>query len=128
MINIFQLAKGIQMPKQSPYLTLKQAAQQLGVHEQTLRSWERQGLIHLARLPKSGYRRVPVDEVQRVQQTMRSDQTVMGVRLEPPRRDPALLAQAEELATLVRAECADLGLNWTFDEFMQVRRGRTWLP
>ena len=116
------------MPKQSPYLTLKQAAQQLGVHEQTLRAWERQGLIHLARLPKSGYRRVPVDEVQRIQHTMYSDRTTVGVRLEPPRRDPALLAQAEQLAILVRAECADLRLDWTFDELMQARRGRTWLP
>ncbi len=115
------------MPQPSNYLTLKQAAQQLGVHEQTLRSWERQGLIHLARLPKSGYRRVPVEEVQRIQTTMRAGQSA-GVRMELPQRDAAALAHAEALATTVRAELVDLAPTLTFDEFMQTRRGRTWLP
>ena len=116
------------MPQPSNYLTLKPAAQQLGVHEQTLRSWERQGLIHLARLPKSGYRRVPVDEVQRIQTVMRTGQTPADVRMEPPRRDAAALTQAAALATAVRAELVDLSPPLTFDEFMQTRRGRTWLP
>jgi DNA-binding transcriptional MerR regulator len=116
------------MPQLTNYITLKQAAQQLGVHEQTLRSWERQGLIHLARLPKSGYRRVPVEEVQRVQTAMHSSQPVVGVRMEPPQRDATALAQAQSLATTVRAELVDLAPTLTFDEFMQTRRGRTWLP
>ena len=44
------------------HLTLKHAAQQLGVHAQTLRSWEKRGLIKMFRLPGSNYRRVPVSE------------------------------------------------------------------
>ena len=116
------------MPQPANYITLKQAAQQLGVHEQTLRSWERQGLIHLARLPKSGYRRVPVEEVQRIQSAMHSSQMAVGVRMEPPRHDAAALAQAQSLTTTVRAELVDLASALTFDEFMQTRRGRTWLP
>lgn len=116
------------MPQPSNYLTLKQAAQQLGVHEQTLRSWERKGLIHLARLPKSGYRRVPVEEVQRLQAVMHTGQTSAEVRMEPPQSDAAALSQAEALATAVRAELVDLAPTLTFDEFIQTRRGRTWLP
>lgn len=116
------------MPQPSNYLTLKQAAQQLGVHEQTLRSWERQGLIQLARLPKSGYRRVPVKEVQRIQTVMRTSQTTVGVRMELPQSNSAALAKAEALAASVRAELVDLAPTRSFDEFMQTHRGRTWLP
>ena len=49
------------------YVTLKRAAQALGVHEQTLRSWEKRGLISMVRLPGSGYRRVPVKEIERLE-------------------------------------------------------------
>jgi len=45
------------------YLTLKEAAERLGVHPNTLRNWKRRGVIRLARLPGSCYRRVPVYEV-----------------------------------------------------------------
>ncbi len=116
------------MFQKSGYISLKRAAQQLGVHEQTLRSWERKGLIHLARLPKSGYRRVPVEEVQRIQAAMLSDNTLVGVRRAPPNGDAAALTQAQALAATVRAELADLASTLMFDEFMQARRGRTWLP
>ncbi len=116
------------MSQPSNYLTLKRAAQQLGVHEQTLRSWERKGLIQLARLPKSGYRRVPVAEVQRIQAAMLADNMPAGVRLTPPNCDDAALAQAQALAATVRAELAELAANITLDEFMQTSRGRTWSP
>jgi hypothetical protein len=46
----------------------------------------------------------------------------------PPQRDTAALAQAHSLATTVRTEVADLLSAQTFDELMQERRGRTWLP
>lgn len=41
------------MTQQATFLTLKRAAQVLGVHEQTLRSWERRGLIRLRACPKA---------------------------------------------------------------------------
>ncbi len=115
------------MQQSANYVTLKQAAKQLGVHEQTLRSWERKGLIHLARLPQSGYRRVPVAEVQRLQTAMHTP-TSTNVRLEPPQREVAAIEKATALAAQVRAELADLDATITFDDFMQERRGRTWLP
>lgn len=109
------------------YLTLKRAAQQLGVHEQTLRSWERRGLIQMARLPQSGYRRVPQDEVHRLQKTMLDRSTRVGVRIDFPARDVESLNEAHRLAELVRTELAPLSNTTSFEEFMQTRRGRQWL-
>lgn len=112
------------MSQASNYLTLNRAAQQLGVHEQTLRSWERKGLIRMARLPQSGYRRVPVEEVERLQAAMLSGKEPVRVRLDPPRQDPASLANACAWAGKVRTEVAELAANQTFDEFLRARRGR----
>ena len=113
---------------QPPYLTLKRAAQLLGVHEQTLRTWERQGLIRMARLPKSGYRRVPAEEVERLKTAMLARSPGSGVRLAPPRVDAESRRQAEELAEAVRTELMSLDAESTLDAFMEGRRGRVWLP
>lgn len=113
---------------QPPYLTLKRAAQILGVHEQTLRAWERQGLIRMARLPKSGYRRVPAEEVERLKTAMMTRSADSGVRLAAPRVDAESLRQAEALAEAVRAELASLEDDGTLDTFLASRRGRAWLP
>ncbi len=116
------------MLQTSGYFTLKRAAQVLGVHEQTLRAWERKGLIQLAHLPQSGYRRVPVSEVERLQTAMLANREPPTVRLQPPRTDTAAVAQAEGLATLVRGEMVGLEEKMLFDEFMKRQRGRTWSP
>ena len=102
---------------ESSYLTLKRAAQVLGVHEQTLRSWERKGLIRMAHLPKSGYRRVPVEEVERLRDVMLVGAEPTGVRFVAPNRDEAALT-----------ELAGYDSTSTFDEFMAARRGRIWAP
>ena len=54
------------------YLTLKEASERLGVHPNTLRNWERRGLVRLARLPGSQYRRVSESEVARLAGRMES--------------------------------------------------------
>lgn len=110
------------------YFSLKQAAQRLGVHEQTLRSWEKRGLIRLARLPGSGYRRVPVAEVERLLREMNERPAVSGVHLEPPSTDRHALEQAAKLAAQVRVTLAPLETEATLDDFMAQRRGRTWMP
>jgi len=109
-------------------LTLKEAARILGVHENTLRSWEQRGLIRLIRLPGSRYRRVPVAEVERLAAQMRADLLrVAGVRLDPPPTDADLLAQGQALALVVKEELA--GTEWpeSLEETMQMLRGRSWL-
>ena len=114
------------MSETQAYLSLKRAAKSLGVHEQTLRSWEKRGLIRMVRLPGSGYRRVPVKEIARLKDVMASSQPNSGVKIIPPRRDSESLAQARALADSVCAELSDLEATTTFDEFMDSIRGRTW--
>jgi transposase-like protein len=116
------------MAKSTDYMTLKRAARELGVHEQTLRSWEKRGLIRLARLPGSGYRRVPVEEVKRIQDDMASPQPLPPVRLSPPQGDAASRARAQALAEAVCRDLASLEATTTYDEFMASRRGREWSP
>jgi excisionase family DNA binding protein len=113
---------------ESSHLTLKNAARMLGVHEQTLRSWERKGLIRMARLPGSQYRRVPVEEVRRLQDVLAAGTSRQGVRHEFPRKDAQSRALAAEEAEAVRAELARNEHDRTFDEAMQMRRGRIWSP
>jgi len=107
-------------------VTLKRAAQVLGVHEQTLRSWEKRGLIRMVRLPGSGYRRVPVQEIERLQTEMASPIRGVGVRIVPPRKDADSLAQARALAETICAELSDLESETTLDEFLASSRGRAW--
>ncbi len=116
------------MQTESSHLTLKNAARALGVHEQTLRSWERKGLIRMARLPGSHYRRVPVAEVKRLQDVLSAGTSRQGVRLEFPQKDAQSRSLAAQEAEAVRAELADLEMDRTFDEMMEMRRGRAWLP
>jgi excisionase family DNA binding protein len=50
-------------------LGVREAAEQLGVHENTLRRWEQAGLIRAVRLP-TGVRRFQPEEVFRVRDEM----------------------------------------------------------
>jgi excisionase family DNA binding protein len=47
------------------FMQVREAAKHLGVHENTLRRWEKQGLVRAVRLP-TGVRRFRVDEVERL--------------------------------------------------------------
>jgi excisionase family DNA binding protein len=124
----YYIAEGEQyMPGQKAALTLKEASKRLGVHPNTLRNWEQQGVIQLIRLPGSRYRRVPVSEVQRLAAQMHSQQTGTGsVRLEPPSDDPAMIAKGQALARAIQSELAALDQTQTLEETMQALRGRSW--
>lgn len=118
------------MSSSPAYLTLKRAAQRLGVHEQTLRSWEKRRIIRMVRLPGSGYRRVPEEEVERLEKEMNLNASHGGVVIVPPERDPASLEKAHLLAEEIRAtlaaqEAAEPGID--FDDWLASRRGRQWL-
>lgn len=67
-------------------MQVRQAAQALGVHENTIRRWEKRGLLHAVRLP-SGVRRFRPEDVERVREQMfsgfaelKSDDDVTPVR------------------------------------------------
>jgi len=108
-------------------LKLKEAARILGVHENTLRKWERKGLIRLIRLPGSRYRRVPATEVERLVIQMRGNLLhATEVRLDPPPTDAALLAQGQTMARVVKEELAKTEWPQSLEETMQKLRGRSW--
>jgi excisionase family DNA binding protein len=50
-------------------MQVRQAAQALGVHENTVRRWEERGLLHAVRLP-SGVRRFRPEDVEKVRAQM----------------------------------------------------------
>jgi excisionase family DNA binding protein len=140
------------MEGKANYLTLKEAAEQLGVHPNTLRNWERRGVIRLERLPGSRYRRVPVYEVQRVERELTQPAPPVGeqafspddwhVRIGgpagrwtrsgdvlvflPPPEDPELLARAEKMALEIQAELAKVEPQGTLEEAMRELRGPSW--
>lgn len=51
-------------------MTVREAARALGVHENTIRNWQKKGLIGAIFLPGSGYRRFPREEVERMRREM----------------------------------------------------------
>ncbi|MCX6028508.1 MAG: MerR family DNA-binding transcriptional regulator [Chloroflexi bacterium] len=118
------------------YLTLKEASARLGVHPNTLRNWEQRGLVRLARLPGSRYRRVPESEVERLASKMEtglpdisSDRWVRSGKvliLLPPPDDPELRALAEAMAEEVQAELAKVEPQGTLEEAMRELRGWSW--
>ena len=55
---------------QERLLSISEAARRLGVSESTLRKWADSGIIKVARLPGSGYRRFRPEEVERVRRDM----------------------------------------------------------
>lgn len=49
------------------FVSVRAAAQALGVHENTVRNWTEDGTIRdVRRLPGSGYRRIPASEIERL--------------------------------------------------------------
>ena len=115
------------MTEQGTVLTLKEASKRLGVHPNTLRNWEQQGVIQLIRLPGSRYRRVPVSEVQRLAAQMHGQRAgTENVRLQPPSDDPVVIAEGQALARTIQSEMAALDQTQTLEETMQALRGRSW--
>ncbi len=52
------------------FLNVRQAAGELGVHENTIRNWEGSGLLRGIRLPGSNFRRFPREEIERMRREM----------------------------------------------------------
>lgn len=48
------------------FLNVRETAQLLGVHENTVRNWEARGLLRAVRLPGSGFRRFSSGDVERL--------------------------------------------------------------
>jgi excisionase family DNA binding protein len=116
------------MDKELDYVTLKEAARTLSVHEQTIRNWERRGVIQLVRLPGSRYRRVPTTEIARLktQMTQTGPRVSAGVRVERPSGNASLVIQGQRMAETVKETLASIEPAVTLDEVMHSLRGRSW--
>ena len=51
-------------------LNVRETAEALGVHENTIRNWERKGILKAIRLPGSNFRRFPREDVERMRAEM----------------------------------------------------------
>lgn len=52
------------------FMNVRETPERLGVHENTIRNWERDGQLRAAKLPGSGFRRFRVEDVERMRQEM----------------------------------------------------------
>jgi len=56
--------------KTKEFMNVRETAEQLGVHENTIRNWHERGQLHAIKLPGSGFRRFPREEVERMRREM----------------------------------------------------------
>ena len=52
------------------YVGVREVASRLGVHENTVRNWEKRGLLRAYRLPGSGHRRFDATQVEHMRKEM----------------------------------------------------------
>lgn len=81
------------MPEGSDLMSVRSAAEAIGVHENTMRNWTNSGLVHAVRLP-TGVRRIPRSEVERIQREMFSAPPVFDQ--EPYEGPPVQVAETCE--------------------------------
>lgn len=70
------------------FINVRQAAKELGVHENTVRNLERRGELKAVRLPGSGFRRFLKDDIERMRAEMWS-QYAPDTTLPEERRTPS---------------------------------------
>jgi MerR family transcriptional regulator, copper efflux regulator len=63
------------MQKITEYLTIKEAAEFLGVSPSTLRNWEKQGKLSTHRNPVNRYRLYRKDDLERLLKSIRNSNT-----------------------------------------------------
>ena len=52
------------------FLNVRETADRLGVHENTIRNWEKSGHLRAAKLPGSGFRRFRIEDVEQMRGEM----------------------------------------------------------
>ena len=53
-------------------LNVRETASRLGVHENTIRNWEKHGILRAVRLPGSKFRRFNLETIEKLQEDMLS--------------------------------------------------------
>lgn len=72
------------MPTQE-FMNVRETAERLGVHENTVRNWEARGILRGIKLPGSGFRRFPRGEVERMRREMFESYAPTTELLDEPR-------------------------------------------
>jgi excisionase family DNA binding protein len=52
------------------FMNVRETAKHLGVHENTVRNWERNGVLRGFKLPGSGFRRFSREDIERMRREM----------------------------------------------------------
>lgn len=81
-------------------LNVRDTAQALGVHENTIRNWETRGLLRAVHLPGSGFRRFAVEDVERLR-------AEMFEQLAPATEGPVVNAGRKRRGRLVFGDATD---------------------
>lgn len=81
-------------------LNVRDTARALGVHENTVRNWEKRGILRAVRLPGSGYRRFSVQDVERLR-------TEMFAELAPAIEGPVVNPGRKRTGRLVFGDATD---------------------
>jgi len=68
------------------FLNVRETARQLGVHENTVRNWEARGVLHSIKLPGSGFRRFPREDIERMRREMLESYASTTELSEEPRK------------------------------------------
>lgn len=67
------------------FLNVRETAQQLGVHENTVRNWADRGVLRGIKLPGSGFRRFPREDIERMRREMLASYAPAAELPEEPR-------------------------------------------
>jgi excisionase family DNA binding protein len=81
-------------------LNVRDTARRLGVHENTVRNWERAGVLRAVRLPGSGYRRFALGDVERMRHEMWRD-------LAPATEGPVIRRTGKRTGRLVFGDASE---------------------
>lgn len=78
-------------------LNVRQAAERLGVHENTIRNWEAKGVLRAARLPGSGYRRFAAADIERMAREMHGAIAPVEISDAPERSGVGVIHHGDDL-------------------------------
>lgn len=81
-------------------LSVRETARLLGVHENTVRNWEKRGVLRAARLPGSDYRRFDRGEIEGMRSEMLS-------KLAPASEGPTIKPRQSRRGRLVHGDDTD---------------------
>lgn len=70
VLQYYELLQGDALMPTKEFMNVRETAEHLGVHENTVRNWEGRGILRGFRLPGSGFRRFSREDVERMRREM----------------------------------------------------------